>query len=91
MRRPRPGPEAGERAADLKQARVVERRAHLGAGVEDTSYLVTEDRRGGLGILDGERPAEAAAFGAARKIDEVEPADGVEQSPRRVADMQHPE
>jgi L-rhamnose isomerase / sugar isomerase len=91
VRRPHAGAKARQGPADLEQARVVEGRAHLGTRVEDASHLVAEDRRGGLGILDGERPAEAAAFAAARKIDEVEAADGVEQSPRRVADTQDPQ
>jgi hypothetical protein len=89
--RPHAGSKTRQRAADLKQTRVVEGRAHLGTGVEDVSHLVPEDRGRGLGVLDGERPPEAAAFGAARKIDEVEPADGVEQPPRRVADAQDPQ
>ena len=55
-------PAARERAADLHQARAVDGRAHLGARVEDRPALVRHHRRRGLGVLDGERPAEAAAL-----------------------------
>ena len=55
-----------ERAADLHQAGIVGRRADLGAGVEDAAQLVAEHRHRGVGVLDRERAAEAAAFLARR-------------------------
>jgi hypothetical protein len=84
--RPDSRPETRKSAADLKQARVVQGRARLGAGVEDVPDLVGEDRRGRVGVLDRERPAEAATLGALRKVDELEPANCPQQSVRRVAD-----
>ena len=85
MRRADSGSETRKRAPDLEQARVVQRRAHLGTGVEDVAHFVDEDRGGRLGVLDGERPAEAAALRAPGKVDEVEPPNCAEQPPRRVA------
>ena len=49
-------------AADVHQARVVGRRADLGARVEDVPQLVGQHRRRRVGVLDREGPAEAAAL-----------------------------
>ena len=57
-----PGALAPQRAADVHQARVVGRRADLRAGVEHVAQLVGEHRHRGVGVLDRERPAEAAAL-----------------------------
>ena len=55
---------APQRAADVHQARVVGRRADLRARVEHVAQLVGEHRHRGVGVLDRERPAEAAALAA---------------------------
>lgn len=86
MRRADSCPQTRERAADLEQTRVVQRRADLGARVENAPHLVGEDRLGRLGVLDREGPTEAAALGAPWKVDQIEPADRSEQPPRRISD-----
>jgi hypothetical protein len=79
------GPKSRERAADLKQARVVQGCAHLGTGVQDAPHLVAEDCRRSLGVLDREGASEAAALGALGKVDELEPANRSKQPLRRIA------
>ena len=76
---------AGERAADVHQARRVGRGADLGARVQDVADLVGEHRHRRVGVLDRERPAEAAALARAVELDEVDPAD-VAQQPLGVGD-----
>ena len=66
--------------------------AHTSAPVSsDASNLVREDRRRRVGVLDGERPAEAAALGRVGQVDELEPPHGAQEPVRRVADPQHPQ
>ena len=61
MDRAHSGPLARQPTADVHQARAVERGADLGASVEDRADLVGEHRGRGVGVLDRERAAEAAA------------------------------
>jgi len=73
-------------AADVQQAGVVGRADVLGAGLAHGGKLVVEHRRRGVGVLDGERPAEAAALLAVGQVDQLEPADVLQEPQRRVAD-----
>ena len=61
-----------QRAADVHQARVVGRRADLRARVEQVAQLVGEHRHRGVGVLDRERAAEAAALLRVLELDEVD-------------------
>ena len=72
MHRAHAGALAPQRAADVHQARVVGRRADLGARVEHVAQLVGEHRHRGVGVLDRERAAEAAALARALELDEVD-------------------
>ena len=62
VHRPHAGPLAPQRAADVHQARVVHRRADLGARVEHAPQLVAQHGHRRVGVLDRERAAEAAAL-----------------------------
>ena len=77
-----------ERAADVHQARGVDRRADLGARVEHAAQLVGEHRHRGVGVLDRERAAEAAALARPVELDQVDPAHGAQQPLGPVADVQ---
>ena len=57
----------------------------------DRVELVRAHRHRDVGVLDGERAAEAAALVGARQVDEAEPVHGPEQPARPVADLQQPE
>ena len=63
----------------------------LGAGGEHVAHLVGEHRRRGVGVLDRERAAEAAARVGAGQLDQVDAAHGAQQPQRLVADAQHPQ
>ena len=73
--RPHPGALAVQGAADVHQARVVGRGADLGPGVEHAAELVAEHGHRRVGVLDGERPAEAAALLGPGQLDQVDPPD----------------
>ena len=64
VHRPHAGALAAQRAADVHQARLVGRRADLGARVEHAPQLVREHRHRRVGVLDRERAAEPAALAA---------------------------
>ena len=53
--------------------------------------LVGAHRHGGVGVLEREGAAEAAALVGARELQQGEPADLLEQPPRPVADPEHPQ
>src|SRR6185436_17722945 len=78
----------GETAADLGQARSVDRSDDVGTRREDVLELAVEDCARRLGVLDREGSPEPAAFGRARQLDKVEPPDCPQQRVRRLADMQ---
>ena len=59
--------------------------------VEHAAQLVGEHRHRGVGVLDRERAAEAAALLGLGQLDEVDPAHGPQQPPRPVADVQQPQ
>ena len=53
--------------------------------------LVAEHRDRGVGVLDREDTAEAAALARALELDEVDALDGAQQPERAVADLQQPQ
>jgi hypothetical protein len=63
-----------QRPADVHQARVVRRDADLGTRAKDRAQLVAEHGHRGVGVLDCERAAEAAALVGPRQLDQVDPA-----------------
>src|SRR5262249_574082 len=75
-----------EAAADLEQARTVERGADVGARLLDARALVGEHRARRLGVLDREGAAEAAALVRPRKLGYLQPAYVPKQPQRCVAD-----
>jgi hypothetical protein len=91
VNRPHPGAPAGQPAADVHQARRVDRADHLGVRVEDISDLVGEHRRRDIGVLHRERPAETAALERIGQLHQVDPAHGAEQALRPVAHPQRTE
>src|SRR6478735_6218759 len=83
------GAQPGEAAADVHEARRVARGHDLGPSREDRAHLVGEHRGRGVGVLDRERPAEAAARVRGGQLDEVDAADRPEQPEWHVADPEH--
>ncbi len=77
-------------AADVQQARRVDGGHHVGAGRHDVGALVREHRQQGIGVLDGEGAAEAAALGGLRQHQQFEPAHVREQPLGPVADARDP-
>ena len=88
-------PDAGalprEHPADVHQAGVVAGDQHLGAGLADVPRLVGAHRHRGVGVLDREGAAEAAALLRGRQVGEPDPADRLQQPARPVADAEHPQ
>ena len=72
MHGPGARPDPGQPAADVHQARAVPGRADLRAGVQHVAHLVGQHRRRGVGVLDRERAAEAAALVRGRQLDQVQ-------------------
>ena len=60
-------------------------------GRQHVGHLVGEHRGRGVGVLDGEGAAEAAALVGAGQLDQLQPADGAQQLQRPVADPQQPQ
>ena len=85
------GPLAGQRPADVHQAAVVAGDQHLRAGLAHVAGLVGDHRHRGVGVLDREGAAEAAALLGPRQLDEVEAAHRLQQPCGPVADAQHPQ
>ena len=85
-----PGALAMKGAADVHEARVIGRGAVLGPGVEHAADLVREHGHRRIGVLDGERAAEAAALVGVLELDQVDPPDLAEQPLGRIADPEHP-
>ena len=65
--------------------------ADLGPGAEHVAHLVGQHRRGGVGVLDRERAAEAAAHVGVGQLDQLQPGHVAQQPQRPVADPQHPQ
>lgn len=86
-----PGTLARQAAADLQQACVIERRAHLGAGVEHVAHLVREHRARGIGVLDREGAPEATARARLGQLDQPDPPHLAQQPQRRIPDLQQPQ
>src|SRR5215207_953735 len=79
---------ARQPAADLHQAARVAGDDGADARALDGVDLVVEDGDGNLRVLDGERPAEAAARVGVRQLDELGAADVTHQAARLLADIQ---
>ena len=73
---------AREQPADVHQARVVAGDEHLGSGLAHVARLVGAHRDRGVGVLEREGAAEAAALLGLRQVDEGQPAHLLEQLPR---------
>ena len=66
-------PAPPQAAADVHQARAVAGADAVRARRDDRRQLLVEHRRRDVGVLDGERAAEAAALLGLREVDELEP------------------
>src|SRR5262245_63622946 len=82
MERPHRRAAALEGPADLEQAAGVAGHHAGGPAGLDPGQLAVQDRRGDFGQTHRERAAEAAAFVAARQVDEVGPAEVLENRSR---------
>jgi hypothetical protein len=72
----------------VHEAAVVAGGASIGAGIEDGGDFLFEHGGGDVCILDGEGSAEAAALLEALEFDEVDSADGLEQTKRAIAERE---
>ena len=86
-----PGALPAERAADVHQAGVVGGAQHLGLGLLNGGNLVGAHRGGDVGVLYGERAAEAAAGLRRGQLGQLQPAHFAQQPQRRVAHPEHPQ
>ena len=84
------GPTARQASSDLHQARHVDCGDDFGARLHDGVQLVVENRTRRLGVLDRERATEPAALGRARKRNQIESLDGLQELERGVAEPQSP-
>ena len=87
VHRPHPAPHPAQPAADVQQARGVHGGAELGPGRDHVAALVGEHRQRGVGVLDGERAAEAAALLGLGQVDQLKAPHRAQQAERRVADL----
>ena len=85
------GPLARQHPADVHQAGVVAGDQHLGAGVADVPRLVGAHRDRGVGVLQGEGAAEAAALLGVGQVDQGRGRAPPRAAARPVADAEHPQ
>ncbi len=75
----------------MHQAGIVRGTQHLGLGLLNGGHLVGAHRGGNVGVLDGERAAEAAAGLRRGQLDQLQPAHLAQQPQWRVAHPEHPQ
>src|SRR5829696_251960 len=87
----RPGPQPGQPAADVHEARAVTSRTDLRAGAQDVVHLVGQHRGRRVGVLDRESAAEAATLVCGGQLHQLQAIDMAQQTERLVAYPQHPQ